>query len=59
MCSPYFIFWGAEFFYVYYSDSNIVRSIDICAKEEYNYIYNEGTLIEAITYDIKLNRLPV
>ena len=32
-----------------------LRSIDICAKKEYNYIYNEGTLIEAITYNIELN----
>ena len=25
------------------------------AKKEYNYIYTEGTLIEAITYSIELN----
>ena len=45
----------AHYKYVYDNSGNIVRSIDICAKKEYNYIYNEGTLIEAITYDIELN----
>ena len=45
----------AHYKYVYDNSGNIVRSIDICAKKEYNYIYNEGTLIEAITYSIELN----
>ena len=46
---------GAEFFYVYDSNGNIVRSIDILSEKEYNYIYSEGSLIEAITYDIDLS----
>ena len=45
----------AHYKYVYDGDGNIVRSIDIMAKKEYNYICNEGTLIEAITYSIELN----
>ena len=45
----------AHYKYVYDNSGNIVRSIDICAKKEYNYIYNEGTLIEAITYSIEFN----
>ena len=31
------------------------RSIDILGEKEYNYIYNEGTLIEAIPYSVELN----
>jgi len=42
----------AEFFC---TSGNIVRSIDTCAKKEYNYIYNEGTLTRAITYAIELD----
>ena len=42
-------------FYICGSDSNIVRSIDMTAKKEYNYIYSEGSLLEAITYSIELN----
>ena len=42
----------AEFFC---TSGNIVRSIDIRSKKEYNYIYNEGTLTRAITYSIELN----
>jgi len=45
----------AHYKYVYNSNGNIVRSIDIMAEREYNYIYNEGKLIEAITYSIKLS----
>ena len=45
----------AHYKYVYDNSGNIVRSIDICAKKEYTYIYNEGVLIEAITYAIELN----
>ena len=33
--SPHFL-WGAEFFYVYDGEGNIVRSIDIKAEKEYN-----------------------
>lgn len=46
---------GAEFFCIYDGDGNIVRSIEISGEKEYNYIYNEGSLIEAITYSIELN----
>ena len=48
-------FWGAEFFYVYDGDGNIVRSIDISAKKEYNYEYEEGRIIRATESDIVLN----
>ena len=41
--------------YTYNSNGDIVRSIDIMAEREYNYIYNKGKLIEAITYSIKLS----
>ena len=34
-------------FYVYDGDGNIVRSIDIQAKKEYNYEYEEGRIIRA------------
>ena len=39
----------AHYKYVYDNSGNIVRSIDILSEKEYNYIYNEGTIIEAIT----------
>ncbi len=45
----------AHYKYVYDNNGNIVRSIDILGEKEYNYIYSEGTLIEAITYSIELN----
>ena len=45
----------AHYKYVYDNSGNIVRSIDILGEKEYNYIYNEGSLIEAITYSIELN----
>ena len=38
-------FWGAEFFYVYDGDGNIVRSIDISGEKEYNYEYVENWTI--------------
>ena len=45
----------AHYKYVYDNSGNIVRSIDILGEKEYNYIYTEGSLIEAITYSIELN----
>ena len=52
--SPHFIR-GAEFFYVYDGDGNIVRSIDICAKKEYTYQYEEGRIVRATEADVELN----
>ena len=52
--SPHFL-WGAEFFYVYDSDGNIVRSIDITSKKEYNYEYEEGRIVRATEADIELS----
>ena len=48
-------FWGAEFFYVYDGEGNIVRSIDISGKKEYNYEYEEGRIVRATEADIELN----
>ena len=45
----------AKYRYVYDGQGNIVRSIDILGEKEYNYIYNESMLIEAITYAIELS----
>ena len=45
----------AHYKYVYDNNGNIVRSIDILGEKEYNYIYNEGTIIETIAYGIELN----
>lgn len=45
----------AEFFYVYGSDGNIVRSIDITSKKEYNYEYEEGRIVRATEADIELS----
>ena len=42
-------------FYVYDGDGNIVRSIDISGKEEYNYEYEEGRIVRATEADIELN----
>ena len=52
--SPHFL-WGAEFFYVYGSDGNIVRSIDLTSKKEYNYAYEEGRIVRATEADIELS----
>ena len=52
--SPHFL-WGAEFFYVYDGDGNIVRSIDISGKKEYNYEYEEGRIVRATEADITLS----
>ena len=42
-------------FYVYDGDGNIVRSIDITAKKEYNYTYEEGRIVRATEADIELS----
>ena len=42
-------------FYVYDGDGNIVRSIDISGKKEYNYEYEEGRIIRAAESDIILS----
>ena len=42
-------------FYVYDSDGNIVRSIDISGKKEYNYIYEDGRIVRTTESDITLN----
>lgn len=52
--SPHFI-WGAEFFYIYDGDGNIVRFIDITSKKEYNYEYKEGRIVRATEADIELS----
>ena len=44
-----------EFFYVYDGDGNIVRSIDISGKKEYNYEYEEGRIVRATEADIELS----
>ena len=41
--------------YVYDSDGNIVRSIDISGKKEYNYEYEEGKIVRATEADIELS----
>ena len=45
----------AHYKYVYDGVGNIIRSIDIWAKKEYNYIYDEGTLVRASENTITLN----
>ncbi|MBE6645409.1 MAG: hypothetical protein E7612_08555, partial [Ruminococcaceae bacterium] len=45
----------AHYKYVYDNSGNIVRSIDMMEEKEYNYIYDEGILIKAITYAIELD----
>ena len=45
----------AHYKYVYDGEGNIVRSIDILSKKEYNYMYEEGKLIHAIECDITLD----
>ena len=52
--SPHF-FKRCGVFYVYDGDGNIVRSIDISGKKEYNYEYEEGRIIRATEADIELN----
>ena len=45
----------ARYKYVYDGDGNIVRSIDISGKKEYNYNYEEGRIVRATESDITLN----
>ena len=45
----------AHYKYVYDGDGNIVRSIDISGKKEYNYEYEEGRIVRATEADIELN----
>ena len=45
----------AHYKYIYDGDGNIVRSIDISGKKEYNYEYEEGRIIRATEADIKLS----
>ena len=45
----------AHYKYVYDGEGNIVRSIDITCKKEYNYEYEEGRLIRATESNITLN----
>ena len=52
--SPHFIIMCGVF-YVYDGDGNIVRSIDISGKKEYNYEYEEGRIIRSTEADIELN----
>jgi len=44
----------AHYKYVYDGDGNIVRSIDILGKKEYNYEYEEGRIVRATEADIEL-----
>lgn len=45
----------AHYKYVYDGDGNIVRSIDISYKKEYNYEYEEGRIVRATEADITLS----
>ena len=45
----------ARYKYVYDGDGNIVRSIDISGKKEYNYEYEEGKIVRATEADITLS----
>ena len=45
----------AHYKYVYDGDGNIVRSIDISGKKEYNYEYEEGRIVRATEADITLS----
>lgn len=45
----------ARYKYVYDGDGNIVRSIDILGKKEYNYEYEEGRIVRATEADIELS----
>ena len=44
----------ARYKYVYDGEGNIVRSIDIFAKKEYNYEYEEGKIVRATESDIEI-----
>ena len=45
----------AHYKYAYDGSGNIVRSIDISGKKEYNYEYEEGRIVRATESDITLN----
>ena len=45
----------AYYKYVYDGNGNIVRSIDISGKKEYNYEYEEGRIVRATEADIELS----
>ena len=45
----------AHYKYVYDGEGNIVRSIDINNKKEYNYTYEEGRIIRAVEFDITVD----
>ena len=45
----------AHYKYVYDGDGNIVRSIDIVAKKEYNYQYESGKLVRATEADVEFS----
>ncbi len=47
----------AHYKYVYDGQGNIVRSIDIFSKKEYNYTYEDGRIIRATESTIVLNSL--
>jgi len=45
----------AHYKYVYDGNGNIVRSIDVSGKKEYNYEYEEGRIVRATEADITLS----
>ena len=45
----------AYYKYVYDTQGNIVRSIDLTAEKEYNYTYEAGTLVRSAEYDITVS----
>ena len=45
----------AHYKYVYDGKGNIVRSIDILSKKEYNYQYEEGRIVRATEANITLS----
>ena len=45
----------AHYKYVYDGQGNIVRSIDITGRKEYNYEYEEGRIVRATEADLELN----
>ena len=47
----------AYYKYVYDSAGNIVRSIDITRKKEYDYTYESGRITRSAEYDITLNEI--
>ena len=45
----------AHYKYVYDHNGNIVRSVDILARKEYNYTYEDGRLVRGAEFDITVN----